>query len=124
MCAKGKTAFNGLLSIGSKSGRLSPLIASKLYWYCVIPAMLYGAEVLSLSASRLDQLEQDHRNHGKRLQFLPIKSPNPASYSMLGWCSGLHGSQVSHLFSQYYDTQDLQYIQKDSHIQTCRYCVK
>ncbi len=68
MIKKGRTAFYGLLSLGSKCGGILPTIGSKLYRQCVIPSMLYGVELLSLSDSGIEQLEKEHRKFGKRLQ--------------------------------------------------------
>ncbi len=87
MIKKGRTAFYGLLSLGSKCGGILPTIGSKLYWQCVIPSMLYGVELLSLSDNGIEQLEKEHRKFGKRLQQLPTTTSNPAAYALLGWQS-------------------------------------
>jgi exonuclease III len=87
MVQKGRVAFYALLSLGSKIGGVNPVVATKIYWSTVIPSMMYGIEVLCLSESAMERLEQEHRNFGKRLQYLPNNTSNPAAYSLLGWKS-------------------------------------
>ena len=84
---KGNKCFNSMLSIGSRTGGLNPVIGSKLYWTAVIPAMLYGVEVLSLSNKAIEKIEQQHRTFAKRLQQISSKTPNPLAYTTLGWQS-------------------------------------
>ena len=53
----------------------------------MIPSMLYGVQVLSLSDDSIDILEKEHRSYGKRIQSLPITTSNAAAYRLLGWKS-------------------------------------
>ena len=108
MLAKGQTCFNAMLGIGSRCGGINPVIGSKMYWSNVIPAMLYGAEVLCLSQSAIDRLEVQHRKFAKRLQRLPEKTANPLAYSTLGWES----------IQSYIAKQSLQFMQNIYHLHT------
>ena len=87
MIKKGNTAFNALLSLGSKTRGISPALSSKLYNSNVLPSMTYGIEILCLSDESLSQLEAQLKMFGKRLQHLPKTTSNPATYSQLGWMS-------------------------------------
>ena len=70
MLAKGRHAFSGILSIGSRTGGMSPIVTSKLYWSCVASAMLYGAEVSDLCDKSVEILEKEHRKFGKKAAIL------------------------------------------------------
>jgi hypothetical protein len=85
--SKARRNFNALLGIGSSLGGVNPSVGSKLYWSIVIPAMLYGTEIMCLPESITDKLETQHRQFGKRVQGLPESTSNPASYATLGWWS-------------------------------------
>ena len=87
MLARGTKAFNAMLGIGSRTGGISPIVGSKIYWTAVIPSMLYGVEVAALSSSAIDKLEQQHRLFAKRLQCISPNTPNPIAYATLGWTS-------------------------------------
>jgi hypothetical protein len=87
MIQKGRTAFYALLCLGSSIGGVNPATATKIYWSTVIPSMMYGMEVSCLSEDAMDLLELEHRNFGRRIQGLPRKASNPASYALLGWKS-------------------------------------
>jgi len=76
-----------MLGIGSHTGGLNPVIGSKLYWSCVIPAMLYGCEILALSDAAIEKLEKQHRVFAKRIQSLPRNAPNITCLQTLGWPS-------------------------------------
>ena len=106
MITKGQTCFNAMLGIGSRCGGINHVIGSKIYWSNVIPAMLYGAEVMCLSQSAIDRLEVQHRKFAKRLQRLPEKTANPLVYSTLGWDS----------IQSYIAKRSLQFIQNIYHL--------
>ncbi|CAH1785110.1 unnamed protein product, partial [Owenia fusiformis] len=86
-CTSGKRKFCSLLGLGHKTGGLSPLTASKLYWAFSIPTMLFGAPVINYQASDVEKLELTHREIGKRIQFFPKTSANPSATMPLGWLS-------------------------------------
>ena len=73
--------------MGKETGGVNPAIASKLYWSIVVPSMMYGAHIVSLSDESLDTIEKEHRTFGKRIQSLPSTTSNPAAYRLLGWKS-------------------------------------
>ena len=87
MIKKGKSAFSGIICLGKEMGGINPVIASKLYWSIVVPSMMYGAHVVSLSQESLETIEKEHRTFGKRIQALPSTTSNPAAYRLLGWKS-------------------------------------
>ena len=83
--AKAKRKFNSLLGLGSLSGGLNQLTATRLYWTFSMSTLLYGAPVIQYTTTELERMEVAHREIGRRIQRLPRSASNPVAVSGLGW---------------------------------------
>ena len=63
---------------------LTAKISYKIYQVYVLPRLLYGLEVLSLSKKLLDELEKFHLETLKNIQSLPTRTANAVGYLLLG----------------------------------------
>jgi hypothetical protein len=84
---KAKKAFFAAQSIGTKSVPIQPVTMSRLYWTICVPRMVHGLEILPISDSSLDELEQAHGSMAKIAQGLPAQTANVAVLATLGWRS-------------------------------------
>ena len=72
-----KTGLHGCNGLTAK-------ISFKIYQVYVLPRLLYGLEVLSLSKKLLDELETFHLEILKNIQSLPTRTANSVVYILLG----------------------------------------
>ena len=72
-----KTGLHGCNGLTAK-------ISFKIYQVYVLPRLLYGLEVLSLSKKLLDELETFHLEVLKNIQSLPTRTANSVVYLLLG----------------------------------------
>ena len=63
---------------------IDPKTSFKIYQVYVLPRLLYGLEVLSLSRKQLDELEKFHLETMKNIQSLPVRTANSIVYLLLG----------------------------------------
>ena len=63
---------------------IDPKTSFKIYQVYVLPRLLYGLEVLSLSRKQLDELEEFHLETLKNIQSLPVRTANSIVYLLLG----------------------------------------
>ena len=63
---------------------IDPKTSFKIYQVYVLPRLLYGLEVLSLSRKQLDELEKFHLETLKNIQSLPVRTANSIVYLLLG----------------------------------------
>ncbi|CAH1780848.1 unnamed protein product, partial [Owenia fusiformis] len=82
--SRGKRKFFSLLGLGSLTGGLSPLTASRLYTTYSLNTMLYGCAVIQYTPQEVERLEIVHREIGRRVQNLPKGSANPIATTPLG----------------------------------------
>jgi hypothetical protein len=80
-------AFMAIKGLGSGRIPLGPKAASKLYEKIIIPKLLYGIEIMSLSEGAMEAMESLQRDIEKISQGLPCNVANPATLPMLGWLS-------------------------------------
>jgi hypothetical protein len=84
---KGLRAFFSIQSIGSRCIPVSVPVQSKLYWSNCISRMTYGMEVMAISDSSVQHLEQAHGSMAKLSQGLPQQTANVSCLATLGWRS-------------------------------------
>ena len=80
-------AFMAIKGLGCGRIPLGPKAASKLYEKIIIPKLLYGIEIMSLSEGAMEAMESLQRDIAKISQGLPRNVANPATLPMLGWLS-------------------------------------
>ncbi len=81
---------------------LNPKISCQIYQAFVLPRLLYGLEVLPLSASNIDSLRRFHHNCLRRFQSLPTRTALGALHLLIGALpitAELHKRQLSLLYS-------------------------
>ena len=63
---------------------LNPQTSYVIYKAYVIPRLLYGLEIISLSKSQLSELERYHLNTLRQIQSLPKRTASASVYMLLG----------------------------------------
>jgi hypothetical protein len=84
---RARKAFFASQNIGSRSTPVSPVVMTKLYWSSCVPIMTHGLEVLPLTDTAVEALEQAHSNMAKLIQGVPKQTANVTCLSTLGWRS-------------------------------------
>ena len=82
---KGKQAIMSVQGLGSTHVPTSVKLRSKVYWTVSVPMITFGHEVMEVSQSCLNYLEDNHWKIAKRIQGLSDQAPDPAVLPLLGW---------------------------------------
>ena len=63
---------------------LDPLTSLHLIKTYILPALLYGLEIVQLNKGNIDQLELYQKKLIKQILFVPVKTPGTAMYILSG----------------------------------------
>ena len=84
------------------SNGLNPKVSYKIYQCYVLPRLLYGLEILTLTVSQINVLSKLHLDNLKRFQTLPVRVATYAVYFLLGALpieAEIHKRQFSLLYN-------------------------
>jgi hypothetical protein len=92
-------AFFAIQNLGSRTVPVSLPVVSKLYWSNCVSRLSYGLEVMKLSESSVQSLEQAHGYMAKLAQAMPKQTANVTCLATIGWrCMATHIDIVRLLF--------------------------
>ena len=83
--SKGRKALNAASSLGFKRNGLSMTACDLIFWAVVVPIVLFGSEIWTLTEKDIDNLMNFQRYAGRRIQRFPKRSPSTTSFFGLGW---------------------------------------
>ena len=66
------------------SNGLNPRVSYKIYQCYILPRLLYGLEILPLTAPQINVISKLHLDNLKRFQTLPVRVATCAVYLLLG----------------------------------------
>lgn len=84
----GRSTFFALNRVGARFGCLHPRISAHLYSCLVLPRMLYGAELWSLTKTEMEMIERMHCKILRTIQGLPTRCPREGVRVLLD-CSSI-----------------------------------
>ena len=79
-----QTLYSLIKTGAHRCNRLIAKISYNIYQAYVLPRLLYGLEVLSLSKKLLDEIENFHLETLKNIESLPTRTANAFIYLLLG----------------------------------------
>ena len=85
--SKARKKVNMFLGISTETGGINPITFSKLYNACILPGLLYGFHLLSISDQGKKLLSEFHITTAKRCQYLSRSTANIAATAQMGWLS-------------------------------------